>query len=370
MNDPTPDDLLQTLPVRRAEPAAPPQEETYTPPCPIDTEGAADGSTTPTAVARPEEREAVRQRSSPALRGVVHVPGYEILGELGRGGMGVVYQARHLALKRTVALKMIRAGGHADETELARFRTEAEAVARLQHSNIVQIHEVGECDGLPYVSLEFVEGGNLAQKDVRQSARRPGGGAAGGDAGRGRATGAQPKHRPPRPQAGQRAADGRRRAEDHGLRPGETTGRGRRPDAGRGGDGHARLHGARAGRRKGARRRAGGGHVRAGGDPLRVPDGPASVQGRQRAGHPGTGADARAGRAAPVAAGHSPRPGDDLSEMPAKRAGAPLHLRRGPGGGPAGAGARGSRSGRGRSGASSVRSSGRAGDRRRRRCCW
>ena len=94
----------------------------------------------------------------------VSVPGYEIEGVLGRGGMGVVYKARHLALKRTVALKMVLAGGHAGPQELARFRIEAEAVARLQHPNIVQIHEVGEADGHPYCALEFVEGGNLASK--------------------------------------------------------------------------------------------------------------------------------------------------------------------------------------------------------------
>src|SRR5437763_8335266 len=94
----------------------------------------------------------------------VTVPGYEVLGVLGRGGMGVVYKARHLALKRTVALKMILAGGHAGPRELARFRIEAEAVARLQHPNIVQIHEVGEVGGVPYCALEFVEGGNLARK--------------------------------------------------------------------------------------------------------------------------------------------------------------------------------------------------------------
>jgi tetratricopeptide (TPR) repeat protein len=91
------------------------------------------------------------------------VPGYEIVGELARGGMGVVYQARHHCLKRQVALKMILAGLHANATARLRFRTEAEAVARLQHPNIVQIFEVGECAGSPFLSLEYIDGGNLLQ---------------------------------------------------------------------------------------------------------------------------------------------------------------------------------------------------------------
>jgi serine/threonine-protein kinase len=92
------------------------------------------------------------------------VPGYEVLGPLGRGGMGVVYKARQRGLNRLVALKMILAGGHAGREELARFRAEAEAVARFQHPNIVQIHEVGEHQGQPFFALEFAAGGSLADK--------------------------------------------------------------------------------------------------------------------------------------------------------------------------------------------------------------
>jgi serine/threonine-protein kinase len=98
----------------------------------------------------------------------IPVRGYEIVGELGRGGMGVVYKARQLGLNRWVALKMVLAGAHAGGQQLARFRIEAEAVARLQHPNIVQVYEIGESDGLPYISLEFVGGGCLTDKIHRR----------------------------------------------------------------------------------------------------------------------------------------------------------------------------------------------------------
>jgi WD40 repeat protein len=89
------------------------------------------------------------------------IPGYDLLEELGRGGMGVVYRAMDLRLKRPVALKMILAGDHAARELHDRFRIEAEAVAHLQHPNIVQIYEIGEHNGLPYFALEYINGGCL-----------------------------------------------------------------------------------------------------------------------------------------------------------------------------------------------------------------
>jgi WD40 repeat protein/tetratricopeptide (TPR) repeat protein len=116
----------------------------------------------------------VRQMTEPSLkpqqspvvdeRLVTAIPGYEFLSELGRGGMGVVYKARQIRLDRAVALKMVLAGGHATAGELARFRSEAEAVAKLQHPNIVQVFDTGEHDGRPYYSLEFCPGGSLADR--------------------------------------------------------------------------------------------------------------------------------------------------------------------------------------------------------------
>ena len=88
---------------------------------------------------------------------------YEILSELGRGGMGVVYKARHRTLRRVVALKMILSRGNRSKKTIDRFLSEARAVAHLQHPGIVQIFDIGEHDGLPYFSLEFVEGSDLQQ---------------------------------------------------------------------------------------------------------------------------------------------------------------------------------------------------------------
>jgi len=91
-------------------------------------------------------------------------PGYELLGELGRGGMGVVYKARHQRLGRVCAVKMILAGGHAGPAEKQRFETEGQAIARLSHPGIVQVYEVGEHDGHPFMALEFCPGGSLDQR--------------------------------------------------------------------------------------------------------------------------------------------------------------------------------------------------------------
>jgi serine/threonine protein kinase/WD40 repeat protein len=92
------------------------------------------------------------------------IEGYDILAELGHGGMGSVYKACQKSLKRIVALKVIRAAAQTDPRYLARFRTEAEATARLQHPHIAQIYEVGQYQGVPYLSMEYVDGSSLAER--------------------------------------------------------------------------------------------------------------------------------------------------------------------------------------------------------------
>jgi serine/threonine-protein kinase len=107
----------------------------------------------------PPDKTAPHQPDGTALP---RVPGYEVEALLGRGGMGVVFKARHVRLNRTVALKMVLAGDYASADDLVRFRREAEAVAALRHPHIVQVHDAGEVGGRPYFTMEYVEGGTLA----------------------------------------------------------------------------------------------------------------------------------------------------------------------------------------------------------------
>ena len=152
---------------------------------------------------------------------LARVPGYEIVDRLGEGGMGVVYKARQVGLNRLVALKMIRGGSQARPEQLIRFSIEAEAVARLRHLNIIQIFDIGEVDGSPYVSLELLEGGSLA--DRLKGTPQPGRtcGRAARDAGAGHRRSASGRDHSPRFEAVERLVCGGRRAQSHRLRAGQ-----------------------------------------------------------------------------------------------------------------------------------------------------
>jgi tRNA A-37 threonylcarbamoyl transferase component Bud32 len=102
--------------------------------------------------------------ANPASAAPVLVPGYEVLGELGRGGMGVVYEARQTSLNRVVALKVFRDSALAGPEEVRRFHREAEVAAELLHPHVVQIYEVGRTEGYSYLALECLSGGTLARR--------------------------------------------------------------------------------------------------------------------------------------------------------------------------------------------------------------
>ncbi len=109
------------------------------------------------------EANAARQAAAPEGTRLRYLGNYELLGEIARGGMGIVYRARQESLNREVAIKMILSGELADEEAVARFHAEAEAAANLQHPNIVAIHEIGEHEGQHYFSMALVEGKSLAE---------------------------------------------------------------------------------------------------------------------------------------------------------------------------------------------------------------
>ena len=189
---------------------------------------------------RPARRRGLQQADFPDL------PEYEILAELGHGGMGIVYKARQRSLNRLVALKMIRAGSLAKPEDLARFRVEAEAVAKLRHPNIIQIYDIGEHDGLPFVALELLEGGSL--DDLLGGTPQPGERAAATVATLARAIHAAHEagiiHRDLKPSNVLFASEGTPKITDFGLakRLEET-----RPDRDRPGAGLSQLHSTRAG---------------------------------------------------------------------------------------------------------------------------
>lgn len=127
--------------------------------------GGDEATATGTLAQTPDDAASAAARSNEdAPAALISIPGYVIERELGRGGMGVVYLARHLALHRTVALKMILSGDHSATGERLRFLAEAEAIARIKHPNIVQLYEIGTHNGCPFFTLEFCEGGALDAK--------------------------------------------------------------------------------------------------------------------------------------------------------------------------------------------------------------
>ena len=255
-----------------------------------------------------------------------------MIQELGRGGMGVVYLARQVALDRRVALKMVLAGGYASDSERQRFRAEAEAVAAVQHPGIVQVYEVGACGDRPYFALEYCPGGSLAQRlagtplpprdsaeVIAQVARAVHAAHAKGIV-----------HRDLKPANVLFAADGTPKVTDFGLARRadvDTDTALTRTGAVMGTPSYMAPEQAR-GTRGG---RPGGRRLRAGRDPLRVPDRPPAVPGGDRPGHRPAGRPRRPGAAGPAPAEGAARPGDGVPEVPAEGPGQALPVGRGAG---------------------------------------
>ena len=217
------------------------------------------------------------------------IPGYDVQDLLGRGGMGMVYKARHLRLNRMVALKMLIAGAYAGPHERERFQREAKAAASLRHPNIVQVYDVGEHERWPYFTMELVEGGSLAQAlaGTPQPARHAAALLATlADA----IQVAHPgRNGSPRSEAGQHPCHGRRHSQGCRFRTCATR-RGRAdPHPQRRQDRDSELHGPRAGDRQGGYGRARRGRLRARCYSLRNAHGKAAVSRRHGVGNGATG---------------------------------------------------------------------------------
>ena len=245
-----------------------------------------------------------------------YVGDYELLAEIARGGMGVVYKARQVSLNRIVAVKMILAGQLATKADHDRFHAEAQAAALLDHPNIVPIFEVGEHEGQHYFSMGYVDGQSLAAR-MAEGPLPP------KEAAELVATVAEAVeyahrqgviHRDIKPSNILIDRKGRPRVTDFGLA--KRVDSGQRLDGHGAGLGHAQLHAARAGGRADQGRRSGGRRLCPGCDALCGTHGPTAVSGCHAAGDLETGDRARAGGFAATQRGRAARPGNDRAEVP------------------------------------------------------